>query len=173
MEKIVGLIRNAMMLKERERRGWKRAGIKHPESVAEHTFMLAFLAMLLGDKLGMNTEKMIKMALLHDMAEAIMGDITPHEMKRDEKLRRENDIMEEMLKNFDEYRKIWREFSEGKSEEAKMVREMDVMEMVLQAENYSKIYGGKNFLEFKNEGGKIKNPALISLMAQYFLEETR
>jgi len=173
MEEVVNLIKNAIKLKEVERKGWKRTGIARVESVADHTFMLAFLSMIIGDKRGMDTEKMIKMALLHDLAEVVTGDITPGEMEREEKLRRENEVMNELLKNFKGYSKIWKEFFEGKSKEAKMVRELDLMEMVLQACVYSQKYRDKDLREFKEEGNKIKDAVLSHLLHQYFREAMR
>ena len=59
------------------RSGWVRAKVKDPESVAEHSFRVGFLAMVLSDKLsvGLDKNKLIKMSLLHDLAEVITGDI--------------------------------------------------------------------------------------------------
>jgi len=162
MHKVVRLLQHAGKLKKIERKGWKRAGVEKPESVACHSYRVAFLAMLAGDILGMNTEKMIKMALLHDLAEAIIGDITPYEMEREEKERMEEKVMKELLDGFDEYYRLWREYMEGKSEEAKIVQEIDKLEMILQAHEYASVYGKEKLMEFFEE--KINHPMLVSIL---------
>ncbi|MGE4650712.1 MAG: HD domain-containing protein, partial [Myxococcota bacterium] len=65
-------------LKNVPRQGWKeKLEIINPESVAEHSYSTATISMVLSDLKGLNTEKIIKMALLHDLAESIIGDIIP------------------------------------------------------------------------------------------------
>ncbi|MBI4175945.1 MAG: HD domain-containing protein [Candidatus Aenigmarchaeota archaeon] len=55
---------------------WKvLSKIKYPESVAAHSYGTAVLAMVLAKKLNVNQERLIKMALIHDLAESIIGDI--------------------------------------------------------------------------------------------------
>jgi len=172
MEEIAELIKNAMVLKRVERSGWKRTGMAKVESVAEHTFMLAFLAMVIGDALKMDVEKMMKMALLHDLAEAITGDITPHEMEKERKQEMENKAMEKLLENFEDYRNLWHEFMDGGSIEARMVREMDKAEMVIQAGEYAREYGVEKFMEFIEERNKVENPLLLSII-NHFREPLR
>ncbi len=62
-------------LKEIERSGWVVSGVKKPESVADHSFGVALLVMLLGKNKNIDLEKALKMALIHDLGEAITGDI--------------------------------------------------------------------------------------------------
>ena len=65
-------------LKNVPRQGWKeKLEIINPESVAEHSYSTAAISMILSDLEGLNTEKIIKMALLHDLAESTIGDIIP------------------------------------------------------------------------------------------------
>ncbi|KAA0001413.1 MAG: HD domain-containing protein [Thermoplasmata archaeon] len=85
MHRILLLAIKAGKLKGIKRKGWLRIGIEKVESVACHSYRVAFLAMLIGDALNLNVEKMLKMALLHDLAEATTGDITPYDMKREKK----------------------------------------------------------------------------------------
>ena len=167
MEKLIDLMRKAIKLKSIKRKGWLRRGIENAESVADHTFMLAFLAMMVGDFLGMDTEKMVKMALLHDIAESVTGDITPHEMERGEKVRMEENIMKKMMEGMEEmgYYEIWKEFMEGRSREAEMVRQLDKLEMILQAHQYSEIYGKEKVEEFMEE--KVENPMLVSIIKKW------
>ena len=74
-------------LKNVPRQGWKeKLEIINPESVAEHSYSTAVISMILSDLEGLNTEKIIKMALLHDLAESIIGDIIPDNIAKNEKL---------------------------------------------------------------------------------------
>jgi putative hydrolase of HD superfamily len=56
-------------LKSIKRTGWGRGKFQDPESVAEHSFRVAFLALLLGDELGLDKNKLFEMAFLHDVEE--------------------------------------------------------------------------------------------------------
>lgn len=83
-------------LKEIPRRGWVIRDIKNPESIAEHTFRVALMAWILGKskKSNLNIEKLIKMALIHDLCEVYAGDTTPYDsiLPKDKKKRKK--IME-------------------------------------------------------------------------------
>ena len=73
--KIVEFVAMTGKSKKILRSGWIREKIKDPESVAEYSFQLSVLAMVLADTLGVDKEKLIKMALLHDLGEVVTGDI--------------------------------------------------------------------------------------------------
>ena len=164
---MLSFIMKAGKLKEIKRAGWIRIGIEDAESVACHTFRVALIAMLLGDYMNLNTEKLMKMALLHDLAEVITGDITPHDVEKRDKMKMEEMAMKKLLldelKNR-EYYNLWKEFMEGKSREAELLHQIDKFEMILQAYEYSKKYDKKLLEEFFNEKNKIKEKILIELL---------
>lgn len=59
------------------------------ESIADHMYRMSIMTQLIEDS-SINKEKCIKMALVHDMAEAITGDITPDDgISAEEKLQLE------------------------------------------------------------------------------------
>jgi putative hydrolase of HD superfamily len=67
-------------LKKMPRRGWIINDIKNPESIAEHIFRASLMAWILGSKKnGLKTERLLKMALIHDLCEVYAGDITPYD----------------------------------------------------------------------------------------------
>jgi len=67
-------------LKRKKRRGWVAHQIKNPESTAEHIFRMTFLAWILGrKKKRFNLERVIKMALIHDLCEVYALDLTPYD----------------------------------------------------------------------------------------------
>ena len=80
MEEILNFLIKAGKLKRSKRRGWLIHGIPDSESTAGHSFRLALLAWLLARKeKGMNIERIIKMALIHDLCEVYTWDETPYD----------------------------------------------------------------------------------------------
>lgn len=145
---LAGLISRAVSLKGVPRQGWiDKAGISRPESVADHSYGTALAAMAAGDALGMDTLRMVRMALLHDLAESITGDIVPGAVPAGEKAGIEGAAMAEILGGIPgplrgAYGDAWAEFEEGRTAEAAMVRELDKIEMAAQAAAYSGAGGG-------------------------------
>lgn len=148
---ILPFIIKAGKLKEMKRKGWLRYGIDG-ESVASHIYRVAIISMIVGENLSLNVEKLIKMALLHDICEANIGDITPYDMEKKEKIEIERKEMKRLVESIGkrEYYELWEEFVEGKSKEGKILQEIDKFEMILQAYEYEKKHM-KNLEEFKKE----------------------
>ncbi|MFH4976219.1 hypothetical protein AB6A40_002928 [Gnathostoma spinigerum] len=79
-------------LKHLKRTGWVNHNIAEPETVAAHMYRMAVLAMTL-DNNNADILKCIRMALIHDLAEAFVGDITPHDgISPEKKLELEEEI---------------------------------------------------------------------------------
>ncbi len=77
---IVNFLTQVGKLKERKRRGWILNGIRNPETTAGHTFRMIMLVWLLGkEKKGLDLEKILKMALIHDICEVYTWDETPYD----------------------------------------------------------------------------------------------
>jgi len=129
-------------LKTIPRSGWVEAGIQRPESVADHIFRTSIICMLYSNLEGLDELKALRMALIHDLPEAITGDLTPLKKtrgNRNEENRAMNQILslipEEQRK---EYLAIWNEYECGETREAKAVRQIDKLEMALQAKEYER-----------------------------------
>ena len=172
-KKIADFTLEAQKLKDEHRKGWKvKAGIKDPESVADHTYGLAMLAMLFSDYKGLDTEKCLRMAILHDLAEIIIGDLLPGENNR--KRNDEDKAMAKLLNMLPssiskKYLKIWEEFRVGKTEEARLVHQLDKVEMVAQALRYSKEGVKKETLQIfvKSAKDKIKDHSVRELFNDF------
>lgn len=139
---LVKLFRLSGQLKRIPRSGWVEVGVDSPESVADHTFRTAILCMLFSDLEDLDGLKMLQMALIHDLPEVITGDLTPTE-RTEEAMEREEVAIEQLLSLLPErlrerYLKIWLEYAECKTKEAKAVRELEKLEMALQAREYAK-----------------------------------
>lgn len=132
----------AANLKKIKRQGWiSKISVKDPESVADHTFLMAIIGMTISDHENYDTLKILKMILLHDLAESYVGDIIPEQMSKSEKYEIENKAFAEITSSLPDsmktsYQKIWDEFQENSSDEAKLVHQIDKFEMALQAKIY-------------------------------------
>ena len=140
MEKVIEFLRKVGRLKTTKRKGWVLKGIEDAESVAEHSFRTAMLALVLSEKEGVDADKCVKMALIHDLAEAIAGDITPLDnLTKKQKSEIEAKAMRQILEGTDTgIMELWEEYDECKTPEARFVHDMDKIEMLLQAFEYEK-----------------------------------
>ena len=158
-------------LKNVPRQGWiDKLSLTDPESVADHSFSMAVIGMVLSDFKNYNTEKILKMILLHDLAESITGDFTPEQKTKEMKKKLENKIMKKIIlklpkKLQNDYLDIWREFQKNKTVEATFVHQIDKFEMALQAKVYqTKNNSKKTQIFFKTAEKEIKDIQLTNLI---------
>jgi len=127
-----------------QRAGWKsKLNLLDSESVADHTYMMSVMAMVLSDIKNLNTEKIIKMSILHDWAESKIGDFMPDEITHEVKNELEEKAMTEILSNLpdklqSDYHSIWKDYNDKLSLESKFVHQLDKLEMILQAKIYER-----------------------------------
>lgn len=140
-EKIVRFLIEAGKLKRVKRKGWVLHGVKDAESVAEHSFRTAIMAALLADKLNVNREKAVVMALIHDMAESQIGDISRRDgVSKKEKHAMEKKAFQHLTAALGDkaFYELWLEYEAGKTKGATFVRQLDKLEMHLQAMEYER-----------------------------------
>lgn len=141
-------------LKTVDRAGWAaKAGIKNPESVADHTFSMCAIGMALSDIMGFGTEKVLRMIILHDLAESVVGDYMPGEITARKKIEQEKKAMKKILscipaKTRRIYEKAWNEYLQNKTSEARFVHRIDKLEMALQADRYRKRHKARSLDQF-------------------------
>lgn len=146
------LLSAALALKDLPRAGWLRVGIAHPESVAAHSFGVALDALLLCPP-GLDRGKVLAMALLHDLAEARVGDITPHDgIAPEEKRRREHAALQELLGDHPELLALAMELEARQTPEAIFIKRMDLLDMALTAQRYADRADTREFLESAEAG---------------------
>ncbi len=139
------------------RTGWKLHGVRNPESVAEHSYQLCVMAMVFANQLGCDRDKLTKMALIHDLAEIITGDIvSEHGNMIDLEVRQKKELMEAQgigamfapLEDENEYIRIFEEMLQRKSHEANIFWQLDKLEMAIQVgDPFSKTHNRKASLE--------------------------
>ncbi len=151
---ILQLHARLLTLKLLPRTGWLQRGVTDVESIAEHTFSVASLAMLVGDLLpDIDRGRLLAIALLHDLAEALIGDL-PASARRlfgvAAKQEAERRGLQELLHGLPqaaEYMELWTEYAEGVSREARLVKALDRLEMLSQALAYERA-GHRAMAEF-------------------------
>ncbi len=130
----------AFRLKDEPRRGWVLRRVVAPESVAAHAWGTAMLCLLFGARAGVDTGRALAIATVHDAAEALTGDIAARADPADrdvteaDKRRAEELAMVELAgRDGGEIVSLWREYEERSSPEARFVRDMNLVDMCLQA----------------------------------------
>ncbi|MEM4377910.1 MAG: HD domain-containing protein [Candidatus Nitrosotenuis sp.] len=165
--------KTVLKLKTIPRQGWiNKLGLQDPESVADHCFSTAVIAMILSAKKNLDTTKIIKMSLLHDLAEAITGDLTPDDIPKLKKIEMENSAMAQILSNLDnsqklEYSSIWNEYQKNSSKEAKLLHQIDKLEMAMQANVYRK-KGHKTSSFFTSAKAEITDSELLKILEKFY-----
>lgn len=155
-------------LKSVARTGWLHRGVppEKTESVADHSYRVAMMAWVVSAGIdGLDRDRVIKLALLHDLAESVTGDLTPHDPStldgldaeaRREALNRRQTMSEErraakriaehqaifgLITNLapelrEELASLWQELEERTSPEARFVKQIDILETYLQSREY-------------------------------------
>jgi putative hydrolase of HD superfamily len=142
-------------LKVLYRQGWLRRGISEDrcESVADHSFSASVFAMWLARAYFPELDlcKIMQMTLLHELGEIYAGDIVPADgISKKEKHRLEAESFHKVIRNIpggEDYLQTWQEFEAGRTPEARFVRQVDRLEMGLQAAVY-KLQGFAEMEEF-------------------------
>lgn len=140
MKNIANFLFEAGMLKRTPRSGFQFLGTG-AESVAEHIFRTTYIGYALGRMAaGVDVNRMVKMCLFHDLPEARTGDLNYVNKKYvNANERKAVDDLAQTLPFGGEIRDLIIEFNEGTTEEAKLARDADQLEMILALKEYKDI----------------------------------
>jgi putative hydrolase of HD superfamily len=137
LDGVLRFLRAAERLKTVTRSGWTSAGGR--ESVAEHTWRLALMAMVLyGRAPDVDLARLLKMCLVHDLGEAIGGDVpAPAQAAAPGKAGRERaDLLLLLAPLPEEIQReivgLWDEYERAESREARLAKGLDKLETILQ-----------------------------------------
>jgi putative hydrolases of HD superfamily len=137
IEGVLTFLRAAERLKTVMRSGWTSEG--QQESVAEHTWRLCLMAMLLyGHAPGIDLARLLKMCLIHDLGEAIGGDVpAPAQKAGVSKADQERSDLLQLIAPLPpvlrrEIIELWDEYEAAGSPEAKVAKGLDKLETILQ-----------------------------------------
>ncbi len=193
LDALAGLFRLAGRLKTLKRQGWIDRGVDQPESVADHSWRLALMAATIaGSDPGVDASRAVLLALVHDLPEAVTGDVTPFDdqLSSDDadrsnlfhslpeysqtaeqsKTQAEREALRAMTKDLPEeiatmLVEAWEEYESGATAEAQFVRQLDKLETWLQALEYQQIQP-ELIIESFRKGTKrdIQDPELVRLL---------
>ncbi len=138
-DKISKLIFEAGQLKRLPRSGWFFAGVKNPESVAEHSWRTAVIGLFLAKMEKADENKVVKMCLLHDLAETRTGDLNRVNDRYIKKGGGEEKALEDILGVDREILKTVKEYQRKETREAVVARDADLLEVFVQAKEYLEI----------------------------------
>lgn len=162
-----------LQLKKIQRQGWLQHQMQPEavESVADHCFGTTSLAMLLAHYYypTLSLAKLTQLAMLHEWCEIVTGDITPQDgmdstTKHELELKGVRQVLQ-TLPNPEYWESLWLEFEEGNTAEAIFIRQLDKVEMAIQAIIYQKrgLLNATPFIDSALE--RIQDPFLRELIS--------
>jgi len=171
---ILSFLRLVSGVKKLERTGWVNHGVAKPESVADHMYRAAMIAMIVQDK-SIDRDRLIRMALAHDLCESLAGDITPcQKIPHEEKFRLEDAAMKHVKAALGdnpagkELYQLWLEYEQQETPEAKLMKDIDKFEMVAQALEYEQDQSMTLQTFFDSTEGKFQHPEIARWAAEVF-----
>lgn len=161
VDSLLALLMSANQLKQVPRTGWVMRGVPDAESVADHTFSVAFIALILAQLVDrpVDLTKLLTIALLHDLPEAVLSDIPSPALQylsASAKSNAERELLGEMLEGTAQsgrWQQWWAEYEEQRGLEAQLVRDADRLDMLVQASVYAQTTGNRRLSEFWKEVG--------------------
>ena len=142
-------------LKDERRTGWQLRGVDDPESVAAHSWGVSLLCLAFADEAGVDPDRALRLAVVHDLAEARTGDVptrvdsSKEPLSAEEKERRERAAMAELARPFPLVEEAWEAYERRDTHVAQFVKDMDLVDMCLQALVYER--GERYAGEFDSE----------------------
>lgn len=134
---VLQFLRAAEQLKNTHRSAWTSGG--EPESVAEHTWRLCLMALLLKDGFpGVDFARLVQICIIHDLGEAIGGDIPAiHQTPGESKAAQERADLLQLLEPLPERMRteitaLWDEYEAAQTPEARLAKALDKLETILQ-----------------------------------------
>ncbi|KAL3979891.1 multifunctional beta-oxidation protein [Sarotherodon galilaeus] len=172
MSKMLQFMKLIGQLKRVPRTGWVYRNVKKPESVSDHMYRMAMMSLTITDP-TLDRDRCIKLALVHDMAECIVGDIAPSDnISKAEKHRREEEAMKHLTSLLPETLRqeiyaLWDEYETQSSAESRLVKQFDQLEMILQAHEYEELEGTPGRLQefFDSTAGRFHHPDVLQLVS--------
>jgi len=139
---LVSFFRIVCNLKTIKRSGWiHKSKITSPESVADHSYSMCMMSMILAEIMNLDSGYIMKMVIIHDLSESMVGDHMPDNKSSEEKQLLEDKAMKKIISKLPNslrknYLRIWNEYINNITVNAKFVHNMDKLEMALQAKEY-------------------------------------
>ncbi len=151
-----------LTLKKIRRTGWQLRGIRDCESLADHCFGVVLLTHLLSPMFAdIDKTRAVSLAIVHELGECRVGDIPFTALsyfpeKSEIEIRAVSDILQPLDESISsENIRLFKEFEDGKTREARFVRAVDKLEMLITASEYEKT-GYSGLTDFWNNDSTFK-----------------
>ncbi|ERL92693.1 5'-deoxynucleotidase HDDC2 [Dendroctonus ponderosae] len=165
-------------LKHLPRRGWIFSKIKDHETISGHMYAMALMTFLLGNDSKLDRIKCLQLSLVHDLAEAVVTDLTPHDnVPEDVKHQLEDEAMKKITSHIgsagSQIYDLYKEYESKATPEAKFVKDLDRFDLLFTAANYEKRDNHPQKCQeyFDALNGKFEHPFIKKLVDT--LEEQR
>jgi putative hydrolase of HD superfamily len=140
MKQVVNLLFEARILKDINRSGYAFLG-SGKESIAEHSYMTAIICLIIAKMDGtLDAERLVTMALVHDLAEARTGDLNYVEKKYS--IPDESKAISHLIKHISfgkDIKNLIEEFNSCHTKEAKLANDADQISFILELKKLSDI----------------------------------
>lgn len=163
-----------------KRTGWVLRDVKDCESISGHMYRMSMMTFLLEknpENENLDRVKCMEMALVHDLAEAVVGDLTPYcGVSREDKHKQELTAMKDIAKlthlGSDKLMELFYEYEGGKTAEAKFVKDLDRLDMIMQAFEYEKRDDSPNKLQefFDSTEGKFQHSFIKNIVKEIYAQ---
>jgi putative hydrolase of HD superfamily len=177
-KKIINYLFELGVLKKFFHNGPQVAGVKEPDTLAEHSFRAAIIGFILGELEGVSGEKVATMLLFHDAPEARIGDHNKIAQRYMNCVKAEEKVMKDQIAPLpkslgDKIKKYWQEHEKKSSKEGIIARDADLLETALQVKEYADIgYPTKSWISNIKKHLKTKSAKkmLMQLEKTHFTE---
>lgn len=198
----VELWKTLYTLKSVPRTGWVDRGIpaSEAESVADHSFFTMLIAWVVAhDDESLDTDKVLQLALVHDAAEAIAGDIPPYDPEeipagpedraqffavrrnrsaenRARKIVAEAAASDQLMGMLPvsirpTWQALWHEYEQQETPEARLVKQVDRLEVFIQSRLYAEEYPDAPVIGFADMARQaIDHPLLVEIRDAFLAE---
>ncbi|KAL7338235.1 Proteophosphoglycan ppg4 [Rhodotorula toruloides] len=143
---LLGLTPSDRLVQTNKRTGWVNNGIENAESIADHMYRMAMMCLAFPETQSLDISKCVMLSIVHDLAEADVGDITPEHasgVSKAQKLALEEKAMERMVGLLGHpsiaslrLKSLWEEYEARETPESKFVKDLDLFELCVQAVEY-------------------------------------
>ncbi|GAA6035153.1 hypothetical protein JCM8097_006391 [Rhodosporidiobolus ruineniae] len=154
----LGYFHTLERLKTNKRTGWVNKGIVKAESISDHMYRMAMMCLAFPETQSLDISKCVLLSIVHDLAEADVGDITPEHasgVTKVQKLALEEKAMDRIYGLLGSstipalrLKSLWEEYEARETPESNFVKDLDLYELCQQAVEYENSQGCKELQEF-------------------------
>lgn len=176
--KILEFLELVGRLKHVKRTGWVICDINDCESIAGHMYRMGIMTFLLTEEnnpTNLDRFRCLQIALVHDLAECIVGDLTPHCGVTPEDKHRQEDEAMKLIAGLtgiagDRMYELYKEYENQTSPEARFAKDLDRYDMIQQAFEYEKRENAPKKLQefFSATEGKFNHPFIKELVTELY-----